>query len=155
MPEQKMPNLEEGKLIKDIDFQILVCQEKIENHRKSIEKIKRMSGMNGPSGIGGIDYTGMPRAGFSHMDFPDALASIARNAECIEQEKESIKSLRKSKKNLIKAAKALDGLEQQIFVRRVIFALTQDIAADEIGISRRQLQRVESQMRKAGRIFGL
>ena len=37
-------NLNDGKLIKDIDFQILMCREKIRNHLKSIEKVKRMAG---------------------------------------------------------------------------------------------------------------
>lgn len=148
-------NLEEGKLIKDIDFQILMCKEKIRNHLKSIEKVKRMAGMNGPAGIGGMDYSGMPHAGFSHMDFPDALASIARDEEYIAKERESIRSLQRRRRNLIRAAEKLEGIEQSIFVFRVMNRMSQDEAADAIGISRRQLQRIERKMRGCTGVFGL
>ncbi len=147
-------NLQEGKRIKEIDFQIFMCKEKIRDHEKSIEKIKRLSGMNGPAGTGRIDYSGMPRAGFSHMDFPDALVSITKEKDYIEKERAVIKSLRKRKRNLIKAVKRLDGIEQTIFVHRVIYGMTQEITATEIGISVRQLQRIEGQM-KSTKIFGL
>lgn len=148
-------NLGEGKLLKDIDFQILMCKEKIRNHLKSIEKVKRMAGMNGPAGIGGMDYSGMPHAGFSHMDFPDALASIARDEEYIAKERESIRSLQRRRRNLIRAAEKLEGIEQSIFVCRVMNRMSQDEAADAIGISRRQLQRIERKMRGCTGVFGL
>lgn len=155
MSAPRTPNLQEGKLLKEIDFQILMCKEKIRNHEKSITKIRRMAGINGPSGISSVDLSGMPKAGFSHMDFPDALEAIAKDMQYIEQEKAAIKSLRKRKRNLIKAAEILEGLEQKIFVFRVIFSMTQDAAADEIGVSTRQLQRVERQMKQNTKVFEL
>ena len=148
-------NLDGGKLIKDIDFQILMCREKIRNHLKSIEKVKRMAGMNGPGGIGGMDYSGMPHAGFSHMDFPDALMSIAKDEEYIAKERETIRALQRRRRNLIRAAEKLEGMEQSIFVSRVIDRMSQDEAADAIGISRRQLQRIERRMRGCMGVFGL
>lgn len=155
MSAPKIPNLQEGKLIKDIDFQILMSKEKIRNHKKSIEKVKRMSGMYGPSGIGGIRYSDMPKAGFSHMDFPNAVQAIAKDEEYIERELAAIKSLRRRRRNLISAAEVLEGLEQLIFVYRIIFAMTQDYASETIGISKRQLQRVEKQMKEKSRVFEL
>ncbi len=155
MSAPKIPNLQEGKLIKDIDFQILMCKEKIRNHKKSIEKVKRMSGMYGPSGIGGIRYSDMPKTGFSHMDFPDAVQAIAKDEEYIERELATIKSLRQRRRNLLSAAEALEGLEQLIFVYRVIFSMTQNKASETIGISERQLQRIERQMKEESRFFKL
>lgn len=155
MSAPRTPNLQEGKLLKEIDFQILMCREKIRNHEKSIERVKKMSGMYGPAGIGAIDYSGQPKAGFSHMDFPDAIQSIKKDAEYIEYEKASIRALRRRKRNLIKAAEILDGMEQSIFVQRVIYGLTQDNAADSIGISVRQLQRIERQMKENSKVFDL
>lgn len=155
MSAPKTPNFEEGKLIRDIDFRIMICKEKIRNHQESIKKIKKMSGMNGPLGIGAIDYSGIPRAGFSHMDFPDALMSIAKAEEAIEKERESIRELRRRRRNLISAADRLEGAEQSIFVYRVIYGMTQDAAADAIGMSRRQLQRTEKKMRNGADIFRL
>ena len=148
-------NLNDGKLIKDIDFQILMCREKIRNHLKSIEKVKRMAGMNGPAGIGGVDYSGMPHAGFSHMNFPDALASIAKDEEYIAKERETIRSLQRRRRNLIRAVEKLEGVERSVFVCRVIDRMTQGVAADAIGISVRQLQRIERKMRGCSDIFGL
>lgn len=155
MSASRTLNLDGGKLIKDIDFQILMCREKIRNHLKSIEKVKRMAGMNGPGGIGGMDYSGMPHAGFPHMDFPDALMSIAKDEEYIAKERETIRALQRRRRNLIRAAEKLEGMEQSIFVSRVIDRMSQDEAADAIGISRRQLQRIERKMRGCMGVFGL
>lgn len=155
MSTSKIPNLQEGKLIKEIDFQILMCQEKIRNHQESIAKIKKMACMNGPSGIKPVDYSGMPRAGFSHMDFTDALDFIKADEEHIAHEKASIKKLRRRRRNLIKAAEILEGTEQSIFIYRVIYGMTQEAAAEAVGISYRQLQRIEKQMRKNSTVFGL
>ncbi len=155
MSAPRIPNLQKGKLIKDIDFQILMSKEKIRNHKKSIEKVKRMSGMYGPSGVGGIRYSDMPKSGFSHMEFPDAVHAIAKDKEYIELELATIKSLRRRRCNLLRAAEALEGLEQLIFIYRVIFSMTQYKAAETIGISERQLQRIEKQMKEASRVFEL
>ncbi len=155
MSAPRTPNLQKGKLLKEIDFQILMSKEKIRNHEKSIAKIKRMAGMNGPSGIGSIDFSGMPKAGFSHMDFPNAIALIAKDEEYIEQEKAAIKTLRKRKRNLLKAVDILDGIEKNIFIYRVLYGMTQDVAAEAIGISTRQLQRIEKQMKENTKIFEL
>ena len=146
MPGLRMPDLQEGKLIKEIDFQILMCKEKIRNHEKSIAKIKRMAGMNGPSGIGSASLSGMPGAGFSHMDFPDAVALIAKDEEYIRQEKAAIK---------VNAVKALDGMEKDIFIYRVLYGFTQDAAAEAVGVSSRQLQRIEKQMKENTKVFEL
>lgn len=155
MPGLRMPDLQEGKLIKEIDFQILMCKEKIRNHEKSIAKIKRMAGMNGPSGIGSASLSGMPGAGFSHMDFPDAVALIAKDEEYIQHEKAAIKALRKRKRNLVNAVKALDGMEKDIFIYRVLYGFTQDAAAEAVGVSVRQLQRIEKQMKENTKVFEL
>ena len=155
MSAPRIPNIQEGKLIKEIDFQVLMCKEKIRNHEKSIAKIRRMAGMDGPSGIGAVDLSGMPKAGFSHMDFPDAIALIAKDEGYIEQEKAAIKALRKRRRNLVKAAEILDGMEQSIFVYRVLYGMTQDAAAESIGVSSRQLQRIEKQMKENTKVFDL
>lgn len=151
----KIPNLEEGKLIRDIDFQIAISKEKIRDYQESIKKIKKMSGMNGPLGIKAIDYSGMPHAGFSHMDFPNALTAIAKAEEAIEKERRSIRNLRRRRNNLISAAERMDDVERSIFVYRVIYGMTQAAAADAIGISCRQLQRIEQKIRNGADIFRL
>lgn len=155
MSAPKIPNLQEGKLIREIDFQILMCREKIRNHKKSIEKVKRMSGMYGPSGVGTVKYSDMPKAGFSHMDFPDAVQAIAKDEEYIEREMTAIRSLCRRRRNLIRAAETLEGLEQLIFVYRVIFSMTQNKAAETIGISERQFQRMEKRLKERSRVFEL
>lgn len=148
-------DLEEGKLIKDIDFQILVRREKIRNHMEAIKKIKRMSGMNGPAGVGAAVCSGMPHAGFAHMDFPDALTAIAKEEECIAKERDQIRMLRRRRKNLIWAAEKLEGVERSIFICRVLRRMSQEATAEAVGISVRQLQRTERQMRVEKGILGM
>ena len=89
------------------------------------------------------------------MDFPNAIALIAKDEEYIEQEKAAIKTLRKRKRNLLKAVDILDGIEKNIFIYRVLYGMTQDVAAEAIGISTRQLQRIEKQMKENTKIFEL
>ena len=85
----------------------------------------------------------------------DALEAIANDRIHIEREKEHIKSLQKRRRNLIKAVQLLDGIEQQIFVYRVLYAMTQEAAAERIGVSTRQLQRVEKEMKASSNVFSL
>lgn len=151
----EIQDLQEGKLIKEIDFQILLCKENIKNYQKSIEKTKRMSGMDGPSGIRAGNCSGLPRAGIVHMDFPDAFASIAKDEKQIKRERETIRALRLRRRKLILTARSLEGTEQSIFVCRVIHKMTQDATADAIGISTRHLQRIEQRMKRETRVFGL
>lgn len=153
MSEPRMLDPEEGKLLRDIDFQILMRKEKIRDYQKSIEKIKRMSGMNGPSGMSSVDYSGLPRAKFSHANFPNALASIAKIEEHMEREKERTRELIRRKRKLIEAAERLEGTEQLVFVYRVLYKMTQEEAASTIGISTRQLQRVEQKMKEETYLF--
>lgn len=156
MSAPRIPDLQEGRLLKEIDFQILMSREKIRNHEKSIVKIKKMAGLNGPSGVGTMNYSGQPGGGNMHgMAFPDALEAIANDRIHIEREKEHIKSLQKRRRNLIKAVQFLDGIEQQIFVYRVLYAMTQEAAAERIGVSTRQLQRVEKEMKASSNVFSL
>lgn len=156
MPAARIPDIQEGKLLKEIDFQIMMCREKIRNHEKSIAKVKKMSGLNGPSGVGAINYSGMPGGGSMHgMAVPDALVAIANDEAHIESEKEHIRALQKRRRNLIRAAQFLDGLEQQVFIHRVLFAMTQESAAETIGVSTRQLQRIERQMKENSNVFSL
>lgn len=155
MSKSKIPNLQEGKLIKEIDFQILMCKEKIKNHQENITKIKKMACMDGPSGIKPIDYSGIPHAKFSHIDFVNALDLIKADEEHIAHAQTSIKKLRRRRRNLIKAAEILEGTEQSVFIYRVIYGMTQEAAAEAVGISYRQLQRIEQQMRKNTTVFGL
>lgn len=156
MPAPRIPDLQEGKLLRDIDFQILMSREKIRNHEKSIVKIKKMASLNGPSGVSAMNYSGQPGGGSMHgMALPDALEAIANDMAHIQREKESIKALQRRRRNLIRAAQYLDGIEQQIFIYRVLYAMTQETAAEKIGVSTRQLQRVEKDMKESSNVFSL
>lgn len=156
MSAPRIPDLQEGKLLKEIDFQILMSREKIRNHEKSIAKIKKMAGLNGPSGVRAMNYSGQPGGGSMHgMALPDALEAIANDSAHIEHERNRIRALQKRRRSLIKAARFLDGIEQQVFVYRVLYAMTQETAAETIGVSTRQLQRVEKDMKTNSDVFSL
>lgn len=151
-----MGDLKEGKLIKEIDFQISWCKERIKGYERCIAAAMWRAGMQGPSGYGnGVDYSRQGKTAFSHVGFPDAVAAIEKDRALIRKEQGRIKQLRRRRKNLIMAAEALGGIEQEIFVQRTINKLTQEAAAEVIGISARQLQRVERKMRQEGKMADL
>lgn len=142
----RQPKFEEGKVFKEIDYQILVCKERIRNHEASILKAKKMAGLFGPASIGGLDYSKGPSTQLAHIGLDDAARMIDKDNERIDEQKKLLKVLRTRKRSLIKALQILSGTEHQIFYQRFIMKKTQQEAADEIGISKRQLQRIEKQM---------
>ena len=94
----KPSNSNERNLFTDIDLQIMLCNEKIKNHRRSIEKVKKMCGWYGPSGVGGIDYS---KESFpsTHISFAEGLEMIDRDTEKINQLTEERKDLRRTFRN--------------------------------------------------------
>lgn len=143
------PYNNERNLFKDIDLQIMLCNEKIKNHRRSIDKIKKMSGWNGPSGVGGIDYSKESSPG-TRISFLEGLELIQRDEENIKRLTEERKELRRSKRRVEKIYASLTGYEEKIYYNRVILRLTQQKTAENICLSVRQEQRIESDMKDRG-----
>lgn len=143
------PYNNERNLFKDIDLQIMLCTEKIKNHRRSIDKIKKMSGWNGPSGVGGIDYSKESSPG-TRISFLEGLELIQRDEENIKRLTEERKELRRSKRRVEKIYASLTGYEEKIYYNRVILRLTQQKTAENICLSVRQEQRIESDMKDRG-----
>lgn len=141
----------ERNLFTEIDLQIMLCNEKIKNHRRSIEKIKRMCGWNGPSEVGGIDYS-KESSHSTHISFLEGLALIRKDAENIRILEAERKELRRSKKRVERIYSSLAGYEAQIYYNRVIRKDTQQNTAEIIGLSVRQEQRIEGDMRDRGLI---
>ena len=115
----KPSNSNERNLFTDIDLQIMLCNEKIKNHRRSIEKVKKMCGWYGPSGIGGIDYS---KESFpsTHISFAEGLEMIDRDTEKINQLTEERKDLRRTMRRVKKIYAGLSGMEAQVYYCRVI-----------------------------------
>lgn len=143
------PYNNERNLFKDIDLQIMLCNEKIKNHRRSIDKIKKMSGWNGPAGVGGIDYSKESSPG-TRISFLEGLELIQRDEENIKRLTEERKELRRSKRRVEKIYASLTGYEEKIYYNRVILRLTQQKTAENICLSVRQEQRIESDMKDRG-----
>lgn len=141
----------EKNLFDEIDLKIMLINEQIKNHQRSIEKAKKMSGWNGPAGVSGIDYSREP-VNSVHISFAEGLRMIQLDEERIVQLKKERAELRRSKKRIEKIYKSLAGQEAQIYYLRVIRKMTQEAAAEEIGFSRRHFQRVEADMRERGLI---
>lgn len=115
----KPSNSNERNLFTDIDLQIMLCNEKIKNHRRSIEKVKKMCGWYGPSGVGGIDYS---KESFpsTHISFAEGLEMIDRDTEKINQLTEERKDLRRTMRRVKKIYAGLSGMEAQVYYCRVI-----------------------------------
>jgi hypothetical protein len=142
-------NNNERNLFNEIDLQIMLCNEKIKNHRRSIEKTKKMCGWNGPSGAGGIDYSREPSHS-THISFLEGLQLIQKDEENIRILTEERKELRRSKKRVEKIYSSLTGYEAKIYYNRTILKLTQQDTAEKIGLSVRQEQRIEGDMKDKG-----
>ncbi len=142
----------ERNIFSEIDLKIMLINEQIKNHERSIKKAKKMSGWGGPSGVGGIDYSREPSASVHNISFAEGLRMIELDTERIRELKEERAELRRSKKRIEKIYESLSGLDSQIYYSRIIRKMTQAAAAAEIGISERQLQRVEAGMRDLGLI---
>ena len=65
---------------------------------------------------------------------------------------EERKELRRRKKHIKKIYENLKGYESKIYFNRIIMNKTQEETAKEIGLSTRQEQRIESDMKDRGLI---
>jgi DNA-binding transcriptional MerR regulator len=142
-------NNNERNLFTELDLRIMLCNEKIKNHRRSIEKTKRMCGWNGPSSMGGIDYS-KETSHSTHISFMDGLNMIQKDEANIRAIAEERKELRRSKKRVEKIYSSLTGYEEKIYYHRIILKETQQDTADKIGLSVRQEQRIEGDMKDKG-----
>ncbi len=141
-----------GKVFKEIDFQILMRKEKIGVHQQSIRKAYKLAGVDGPSGDDnmGVDYSRViSSTPVAHIGLEDAIRLADQDHKCIEILKSEITQLRIKKRNLLRVLKSLEGIESQVFFHRIIMTMTQEETAEKIGVSTRHLQRIEKQMKDA------
>lgn len=139
----------ERNIFNEIDLDIMLINERIRNHRRSIEKVKKMSGWSGPGEVSGIDYSREPTAGV-HISFAEGIKMIELDERRIRELEEERRELRKSKKRIEKIYQNLTGYESQAYYCRIIRKMTQAEAAEEMAVSIRHLQRIESEMRERG-----
>lgn len=139
----------ERDIFKEIELKIMLINEQIKNHQRSIEKAKKMSGWEVPCGVNGVDYSREP-GNSVHISFAEGLRMIEQDTVRINLLKKERSELRQSKKRIKKIYESLDGNEERVFYLRVIRKLTQGEAADEMGFSKRHFQRIESGMRDQG-----
>ena len=85
----------ERDIFNEIELKIMLINEQIKNHQRSIEKAKKMSGWQGPSGVNGIDYSREP-GNSVHISFAEGLRMI-------EQDTARINLLKKSDRNFARA----------------------------------------------------
>lgn len=142
----------ERNIFDEIDLQLIICNEKIKNHKKSIEKAKKMCGWYGPNELGGLDYSRERTTPNVHISFGEAAQMIDRDEEKIRSLTEERKELRRKKKHIKKIYENLKGYESKIYFNRIIMNKTQEETAKEIGLSTRQEQRIESDMKDRGLI---
>lgn len=140
----------ERNFFDDIDLRIMLCNERIKNHRRSIEKAKKMCGWYGPNEVGGIDYSKDKTTSNVHISFDEGVAMISKDEENIRKLMEERKDLRRSKKRIKKIYESLSGYESKIYYNRVILKRTQEETAKNISLSTRQEQRIESDMKERG-----
>ena len=114
----------ERDIFKEIELKIMLINEQIKNHQRSIEKAKKMSGWQGPAGVSGIDYSREP-GNSVHISFAEGLRMIEQDTERIRKLKEERADLKKSMKRIKKIYESLDGDEERVYYLRVIRKMTQ------------------------------
>ena len=139
----------ERDIFNEIELKVMLINEQIENHQKSIATIKKMSGWRGPVEVSGIDNTKEQEKMF-HNSFGEGLRMIQRDAEQIARLKTELSKLYQSKKRIKKIYETLGGNEEQVYYWRIIRKLTQEETADKMGFSKRHIQRIEASMRNQG-----
>lgn len=139
----------EKDIFSEAELEIMLINERIKNHRRSIEKAKKMSGLYGPSGVGGIDYSMEPGSSV-HISFAEGLRRIQLDSRRIEELKAERAELRQSMNRIRRIYGCLSGDEGRAYYLRVIRKMTQEEAAEEMGYSKRHFQRLESSMRNRG-----
>ena len=139
----------ERNILKDIELQIMLCNESIRTHKRSIEKVKRACGWNGPQEIGGIDYS-KQSSHSTPIAFMEGYEIIQRDERKIEELKEERRELHATKRRIERIYASLSEDEAQIYFKRFICKKTQAQTAHELHISERQLQRIEKAMRGKG-----
>jgi hypothetical protein len=148
---------QDAKVFKQIDFEIMLKKEKIRTNEQAIAKAYKLAGINGPTGYDnmGIDYSRVTSSTpAAHIGLDDAIRMAEPYQKQNDNLQKEISSLKNRKKVLLKTLNTLGGIENKIFLHRVIMDETQEEAADEIGLSRRHLQRIEKQMKHTS-IFDL
>lgn len=143
---------EERNLFTEIDLQIMLRNEKIKNHRRSIEKAKKLCGWYGPKGAGSVQYSQEPGSHNGQISFLEGLTMIQKDEERIRLLQEEKKELQRSRRRIRRIYESLTGYEERVFYLRVISQKTQAAAAEEMSISLRQFQRIESGMKEKGLI---
>ena len=88
----------------------------------------------------------------THISFLEGLELIQRDEANIRTLTEERKELRRSKKRVQKIYSSLTGYEEKIYYNRVILKETQQRTAEKIGLSVRQEQRIEGDMKDRGLI---
>lgn len=139
----------ERNILKDIELQIMLCNESIRTHRKSIDKVKKACGWNGPQPVGGIDYS-RQSSHSSPIAFIEGYEIIQKDERKIEELKEERRELHATKRRIERIYASLSADEAQIYYKRVICKKTQAQTARELHMSERNLQRIEKAMKKRG-----
>lgn len=139
----------ERNILNDIELEIMLCNERIKNHKLSIQKAKKMCGWYGPNGVGGIDYSRESTPGV-HISFAEGLEMINRDEERIRSLTEERKDLRRRKRKIERIYASLTGYEAQVYYNRIILKMTQAATAEAMSLSVRHEQRIESEMKEKG-----
>lgn len=151
--EMVIENIEEqferSNVIRDLDNQIMIRKLEIQNLNKTINKAFNLAEIWGPKNHLTVDYSWVaPSNKQPHLGLDDAIRLSTGDTKQIHRLEGEIRRIRDRKKQIKKLYDSFEGIEQQIFLHRVLMNETQEEAAEYISISTRQLQRIEKKMKE-------
>jgi DNA-binding XRE family transcriptional regulator len=148
----RVPQTVKGQFYELIEQKIILCEAAVNEFREAIIKYYKMGGLYGPSLVGGIDYSREP-SNLVKIGFAEALIHIQKNQDQLDLYLEELGRLQKLQKEMKENYSLLDETESKVFYFRVIQKNTQEETAELVGISTRQVQRIEKNLKESQKIF--
>lgn len=134
-------------VLTDLNNNIACYRAEIKVLEKELEKIKVMAGLYGPSGASGIDYSREKGASCS-IGFAEAVGKMDRLKVKIDFARKAKRELEEAREDLMNVLYNANDTKTKVFYERFINGVTQSEAAKRIGISIRQLQRIEKKLKE-------
>ena len=149
----RIPQTTNGQFYDMIEQKISICEVAVNELRNAIIKYYKMAGLFGPSTVGGVDYSRDQNPNAVRISYAEALIHIQKNQNQLGLYLEELGRLQNIKKELSNNYSQLTENKSQVFFYRAIQKKTQEETAEIIGISSRQVQRIEKKLKESEKIF--
>ncbi len=133
------------KTYEDLLREIHIINIRLESYKEELKKIKKL-GMSGPKGMQSVDYTKGKVMSSNQIDFMYAIERVSKLQNHIQIHEKELDRLHTEKKQIDNEMEKLTNKEKKLFYLRKGKGLTQEQAAETLGITTRQVRRIEKKI---------